>query len=82
MNGNEVALLRTFSALTKDRQRVHGAVECGYSTFTDGGKTYLQLDTYGSPARQIRGKTSQTVQLDEVAARQLKRLIEATFPGA
>lgn len=76
-----MALLRDFIPLSKERQRVHDLVECGYSVFTDGGQTYLQLDTYGSQERAIPGKTSQSLQLDRSAAEQLKVLIEATFPG-
>jgi hypothetical protein len=42
---------------------------------------YLQLDTYGSQQRVIPGKVSQTIQLDVQSARELKRLLERTFPG-
>jgi hypothetical protein len=40
----------------------------------------LQLDTYGSPERQIPGKTSQSIQLNAESAAELKRLIEKVFP--
>jgi hypothetical protein len=77
-----VALIKVFApAGAGDRGRVHGEVECGYTAFESGGKTYLQLDTYGSSERAIPGKVSQSIQLDEEAARQLKRLLRHTFPG-
>jgi len=64
------------------RSSVHRSeVECGWAIFTTAGRTYLQLDTYGSQTRAIPGKVSQTIQVDEDAARQLKRLIERAFPG-
>lgn len=44
------------------------------------GTRILQLDTYGSPGRVIPGKTSQSLQFDAAGARQLKRLLERTFP--
>ena len=75
-----MALLRDFIPINKDRQRVHDIVECGYSLFSRDGQTYLQLDTYGSQERAIPGKTSQSLQLDRSAARQLKNLLEASFP--
>jgi hypothetical protein len=79
---NSVALIRQFSpAGAGNRGRVHGEVECGFSSFESRGRMYLQLDTYGSQRRVIPGKVSQTIQLDVQSARELKRLLERTFPG-
>lgn len=76
-----MALIAEFNKTTKERQSVHGTVECEYSVFQDGsGKTYLQLETFGSKERQIPGKVSQSIQLNETAAAQLKRIIDQTFP--
>jgi hypothetical protein len=77
-----VALIKAFApAGVGNRGRVHGEVECGYTVFAERGKSYLQLDTYGSSERVIPGKVSQSIQLDEAAARQLKLLLEKAFPG-
>jgi hypothetical protein len=77
-----MALVRSLTpADMGNRGRVHDEVECGYTVFEDGGKSYSQLDAYGSPGRAIPGKVSQTVQFDQASARQLKRLLEQTFPG-
>jgi hypothetical protein len=36
---------------------VHEPVDCTYTVFEDGaGQRYLQIDTYGSKQRQLRGK--------------------------
>lgn len=75
-----MALINRFTRLHKDRNHVHGPVECGYTIFEKGGQQYLQLDTYGSPERQIRGKTSQSIQLNAESARQLIALIKRAFP--
>jgi hypothetical protein len=75
-----VALIAEFTNLPKERNAIHGAVECGYSVFESRGARYLQLDTYGSPQRQIPGKTSQSIQLNAKSAAQLKRIIESAFP--
>ena len=77
-----MALIRELKEITKDRQTVHGSVECAYSVFTGAdGRRYLQLETFGSKERKIPGKTSQAIQLNESSAAELKRLIEETFPA-
>jgi hypothetical protein len=77
-----VALIKTFTPSgVSNKGRVHGEVECGYAIFESEGNRYLQLDTYGSADRVIPGKVSQTVQLDESAAKELLRLIRHAFPG-
>jgi hypothetical protein len=75
-----LALVTDLTELQKERNHVHGVVECGYTVFESRGTRYLQLDTYGSPHRKIPGKTSQSIQLNAHAAAQLKALIEKTFP--
>jgi hypothetical protein len=77
-----LALIGSFKKLTySGRGRHPGRVECGYSTFDAKGQRFLQLDTYGSGEREFPGKTSQTIQVDRVGARELKRILEQAFPG-
>jgi len=75
-----VALVRLIKPASRERQRVHGPVECTYTAFTEGGEHYLQLDTYGSPDRALAGKMSQSIQFDEVSAQQLYDLLKQAFP--
>jgi hypothetical protein len=75
-----MALIRAFARFDHQKPRVHGEVECGYAMFEEDGRRYLQLDTYGSPDRQIPGKTSQSVQLDATGARRLLDVILEAFP--
>ncbi len=71
-----------FERILKDRPKIHGPVNCGYCSFIgEDGKRYLLLETYGSPDRQIPGKVSQSLQLDEGAARELLQIIRQEFPG-
>ena len=77
-----MALINDFTQLHKERNHVHGVVECGYTIFEQGGTRYLQLDTYGSEERQIPGKTSQSIQLNAHSAAKLRVLIDKTFPEA
>ena len=75
-----MALIKRFSpAGGGNRGRIHGEVECGYAAFESGGRRYLQLDTYGSDERVMPGKVSQSIQLDDESARELKGLLERTF---
>lgn len=76
-----MALIASFEPITADRQTIHGPVECGWRSFTSAGRKVLQLDTYGSAERKLKGKVSQSIQLDEDGARRLRRIIDATFPG-
>jgi hypothetical protein len=76
-----MALIERFTRIDSPRTRVHRTlVECGYAFVDSEHRRYLQLETYGSDERQIPGKVSQTLQLNEDAARELLRLLHEAFP--
>jgi hypothetical protein len=77
-----MALIKEFVQVYKESNRVHGTVECGWLRFQLAGRTYLQLDTYGSDDRQIPGKVSQSLQLDEDSAAELLNIVREVFPAA
>jgi len=55
---------------------VHRSVDCTYDVVTESdGTRYLQLDTFGSGARQLKGKKSQTMRLSPKAIADLKSII-------
>jgi hypothetical protein len=68
-----MALIERFEQRGTGSERRHGGVTCGYHWFDVQGKRILQFDTYGSDERQIPGKISQSIQLDEEGARELSR---------
>ena len=71
-----MALIKKLERLEKQRNHVHEEVGCTYTIFTDPmGNKILQLDTYGSVNREIRGKVSQSIQLDKRSAAELLKLI-------
>lgn len=75
-----MARIEDLKQRTMDRNLVHSAVDCTYTVFTDdNGRKYLQLDTYGSHERKLKGKKSQTIQLGEKAARELLRILAREF---
>jgi hypothetical protein len=76
-----MALIEGFEKSGNEAQRVHGTVRCGYRSFTIEGKTLIQLDTYGSDEREIPGKISQSLQLDEQGAEELIAILREAFPG-
>ena len=56
--------------------RVHARVK----TFGDGTDgPIVQIDTFGSPDREIPGKLSQTIQLDRNTGRQLLAVLQEAY---
>ncbi len=76
-----MALIEHFEGRPLEPKRVHAGVTCGYRAVTLGGQKILQLETYGSRNRKMVDTASQTIQLDREAARQLKKILEQSFPG-
>ena len=76
-----MARIIEFSKIPKDRYGDHTTVKCGFSVYDTEEGRLLQLDTYGSEDREIEGKTSQSIQLDERAAKRLVEIIVEAFPG-
>ncbi len=75
-----MALVEKFGKIVMDQNRIHEPVECSYSVFaTDDGKKFLQLDTYGSATRKLKGKKSQSLQFNEKSLRDLKKIIDSVL---
>lgn len=77
-----MARLRSLEAGTQD-VRVHPTVvDCYYQPVAaPDGTRYLHLSTFGSDSRRSGPKSSQSIQLDEAAARELVAIIKVIFPG-
>ena len=76
-----MALVKNMERISMDRNYVHQPVEsCTYTVFTDDvrGKV-LQIDTYGSKSRKIKGKKSQSLQFDAASAAILKEILTSHF---
>lgn len=56
-------------------------VECGWNAKRVDGRTLLRLETYGSADREVPGKRSQSLELDERAARELLEILRKAFPS-
>ncbi len=77
---NALAIVRRLEPSALEKHTPHTEVDCTYSiVHDDHGNGYLQIDTYGSKARQIPGKKSQSIRFAPEAIEQLKRLLSKHF---
>ena len=54
----------------------HSEVDCTYDVLTmESGERFLQIDTYGSAHRRIRGKKSQSLRFGKQGLQQLKAIL-------
>ncbi len=75
-----MALVRRLDFQSLEKDTPHLAVKCTYSVVqTDSGERQLQLDTYGSAKRKIKGKKSQSLRLTEAAVKQLRIILASQF---
>lgn len=76
-----MARIRTLEQGTQSVRRHDSEVDCFYNVIVQpDGSRLLHLSTFGSDFRQSKPKSSQSIQIDEEMARQLMRLLRATFP--
>lgn len=74
-----MALIRKFDQKSMDRNSIHDEIEASYTVFERDGRTFVQIDSYGRGDREIPGKKSQTIQLDETGAEQLYSILKSSF---
>lgn len=75
-----MAIVRHLELLALQVEARHSEVQATYSVVKDkDGVPHLQLDTYGSASRKLRGKKSQSIRLAPSAIAQLKAIIEKHF---
>ncbi|MBO4982660.1 MAG: methionyl-tRNA formyltransferase [Clostridia bacterium] len=65
--------------IDKERVTIHEKVYTTYSVFDDCGKHFVQIDTYGRSDRELPGKISQSIQLDESSAKYLFDLLKKEY---
>ncbi len=74
-----MALLRAFTEKRMERNSLHDEIDATYTVFERDGRVLLQIDTYGRDSREMPGKKSQSIQLDEDGAAALHRILKAAF---
>ncbi len=75
-----MARVRSFSSSTQDIRPHPTEVDCEHLVIVDGDRRLLHLSTFGSDDRASKPKSSQSIQLDVDAARELVVIIESAFP--
>jgi hypothetical protein len=71
-----MALVIGISRQKLEKDVSHKTVQCTYSVVTGSdGMRYLQLDTYGSADRKIKGKKSQSIRFAPSAISELSKII-------
>ena len=74
-----MARIERFQRDQMDRFQLHDEVDAKLFIQDYDGRKLMQISTYGRPGRQEVGKLSQTIQLDEQAARQLFDVMKTEF---
>ena len=74
-----MALIKAFERKDLERNKVHDPIEASFTAFADGDRKIVQIDTCGRETRAMPGKKSQTIQLDEPAARELIDILRREF---
>ena len=74
-----MARIENFEKAEMQRMQLHDVVDAKYYVHEYDGRNLLQISTFGRPTRDIRGKLSQTIQLDSDAARQLFDILRENF---
>ncbi len=75
-----MALIKSFSVVEPKGKRHPTQVDANIRVFGASDRApIVQIDTFGSAERQMHGKQSQTIQLDERAARQLFVILRDTY---
>jgi hypothetical protein len=75
-----MALVHGLELITLERDVRHSDAECTYAIVaTQHHGKQLQIDTYGSQERKLKGKKSQSIRLTANAIQQLKRILADSF---
>lgn len=74
-----MALVKTLKRISLERDAPHLEVDCTFSIIDAEGERFLQIDTYGSSRRRIRGKKSQSIRFGPTAVRALRQIIKSEF---
>ena len=71
--------LNSIKKINKNRNTIHDKVYTTYTVFEHDGNKYVQFDTYGRIGREMPEKISQSIQIDEEAAKYLVNLLISEF---
>lgn len=72
-----MALVVKMTKQSLEGKHVHSQTECTYTVVVEeDGQKCLQIDTYGSSARKLKGKKSQSIRFSASALIQLRGILD------
>ncbi|MCA1240899.1 methionyl-tRNA formyltransferase [Stappia stellulata] len=71
-----MARITSFEKKHRDQLTTHGGIPATYFVQKSEGRILIQIDTHGSEHRKLEGKVSQSIQLDDVSARELLGILK------
>ncbi len=74
-----MALITEFELAEMQRFQLHDPIKAKLFAHEYDGRKVIQISTYGRDTRQEPGKLSQTIQMDESAARDLFEILRKEF---
>jgi hypothetical protein len=74
-----MAIVRKLEPISLEKDTKHTEANATFTVISDAHGKFLQIDTYGSPTRQIQGKKSQSIRFSSSAISQLKEIIATNF---
>ena len=74
-----MAFVESIAQDNRQFRSLHKAADCRYAVGRSNGRRILQLNSYGSPDREVPGQPSQILQFDEKSARQLFDIFKTEF---
>ena len=74
-----MAFVESIAQDNRPFRSLHKTADCRYTVGRNHGQRILQLNSYGSPDREVPGQPSQILQFDEKSARQLFDIFKAEF---
>lgn len=74
-----MARIQNFSEGKLERMSLHDPIDAVYYRYEMDGRKLLQINTMGRPTREMPGKVSQSIQLDEHSSAQLFSILRSHF---
>lgn len=75
-------MIRELSERHLESARRHQPTDATWAFVGDSsGEPIVQIDTYGSDQRKLRGKSRQSIQVDREMAKQLVEVLRRAYPG-
>ena len=69
-----MALIKKIIKETRNA-KLHNEVEATYNIVVNNSESYIQINTFGSDNRAIKGKVSQSIQLSQEVIKEINQIL-------